>query len=131
MKLDWTNGVYLNAPRTAAWFEGWIRKRYGLGPSETMHAGDEITRALHAWRAGDRAPTVWALDRMLTKLGGHISEIPDHLWIEAKPNGRRYDEETKAKAVRAVELGEPAATVARRCGVSPKSVRKWAQEKAA
>lgn len=90
--------------------------------------GTTECRAIHRWRAEKATPTVWTLDRMLTKFGGHISQIPDDLWVTERPTqlerGRNVAPEVK---VRALELArtKPATEVAEELGVSVRSVRDW------
>jgi len=134
LKLDWTNGIYLDGPRTAGWLDGWIRKRYDLSPWEglRLHSGDEVIRAMHEWRTTKRKPTVWALDRHLTRMGGHILEIPDDLWTHNTPQRRATEEFKAAVVAETAEPGAVVAHVARRHGLPSKSVRnwiRWAQER--
>lgn len=53
-------------------------------------------RAFRRWKCGGAA-TVYAADRVLTKLGLHIHLLPDDLWIDT-PDTPAYKNTQKARA---------------------------------
>jgi hypothetical protein len=93
-------------------------------------------RAVRHWREGGSC-SVFQVDRVLTKLGIHLHELPDHLWLEEPPKGavqeqrKPFPPQVKADAVRRVLVDEePIKRVAEAVGCSPRAVRRWIERAA-
>ena len=75
------------SPETAQWLKGpglaaWL-ERHGL-TSPSLQLGHHARR-VRDWKHGGTA-SVQVADEVLVKLGYHLSELPDDLWLERNPN---------------------------------------------
>ena len=67
----WQEACYGHGPTIVAWLE-----RDGA-----LSGLDETDRKLiRRWRSGSDA-SFWVIDRLLTGLGHHVSELPDETWL--------------------------------------------------
>jgi len=82
--------------------------------------GETMSRTMARWRSGERAHYATA-DRVLTKLGLHLSEIPDEFWRWTKS-------EKKERGLRHLRNGKTPKQVSAWTGVSQVTVRKWQTE---
>lgn len=69
-------------PETAEWLDGpmlveWLEK---MGFVLTQNAIGWHHKPVRKWRNGSRAQ-VYAVDRLLSKLGVHLSELPHECWV--------------------------------------------------
>lgn len=86
-ELEWLDG-----PGVVRWLEEW-----DVRPSTLS---DNAQRRLQSWKNGTVA-SVWALDRILTPIGLHISMVPETLYVPENPHahrGMKYTDETLAEA---------------------------------
>lgn len=115
-------------PDTAEWLDGpalaaWLRDN-GLD-HPTYQLGHTLERAVSRWRDGARA-YVFVVDAVLTKLGLHLSEIPDELWTDAPQGGAsRLDSVKRAELLARLAEGEPVKAIARKVGCSSGTVRHY------
>ena len=77
---DWLDG-----PKLVAWLEAVAGDELGSG---TGRAAESASRRIGDWRRGGRA-SVYALDAILTRLGLHLSMVPEELYVEANPRRQR------------------------------------------
>lgn len=75
-----TEPQWLDGPRLVCWLEG-----KGLFSMQLQVGG--LARRVSDWKKGTTA-NVFTADRVLTRLGLHISEIPDELWVDSPLTGR-------------------------------------------
>ncbi|MGH2761415.1 MAG: hypothetical protein ACRDLD_02355 [Thermoleophilaceae bacterium] len=140
MKLNWQNGEWLDSERLADWLEGWLRCRYDLHPDEPIGEtfGDSVMRTMWRWRHEDVVPSVHTLDRILTAHGGHLSNVPDDLWVPQRPSKRagarlgRGSSYYQKRRKRLPEYdGQRAFVAAQALGVDQRTVRSWRKQEAA
>ncbi len=123
--ITWNGAGWLMTERD--WLSGpglysWLLQN-GLDHIE-LQLGYHARMARH-WRDGGTAH-VYSADAVLCKLGLHLSEIPDELWIEDPRKGRRITPEMCDEIKRRItELGQPIKVVAREVGCDPKTVRRY------
>lgn len=115
-QTDWLNG-----PRFVEWLEG-----HGL---ENIKAqlGSSLERPIRDWRYGTAA-SIYTADKILIRLGYHLSELPDDLFTDSPmvtgfsaPIGDEKRREIKRRA----RAGEGTAAISRAVGVSASTVRRW------
>jgi hypothetical protein len=73
--------------------EEWLQTA-GVIPESVEMVDETLARRLRLWRAGAQA-RVDAVDRVCVKLGIHLSELPDDVWVDhysALPVTTRYCE---------------------------------------
>lgn len=132
--VDWTNGRWLDGPKIADWLERWIHRRFNLDQDpvvregfSTVANGDTVCRMVYRWRHDSKRASVYALDRILSQYGGHISEIPDDLWCREDSRRRRhknYQTPERLEAVQySIEHGIDKAAVLFK--VTPRTIRNW------
>lgn len=121
----------INGPKLAAW----LRERdrlpldYGRQKGKTSKdACSHLHSRVRKWEQGEQA-SLEAVDKWLTFIGCHISELPDDFWEEPKKRGaaRRFSEFEKRRAVQLLRDGLSPTEIAKGLGCSPKSVRLWEQ----
>lgn len=88
-------------------------------------------RRLSAAKTEGGCVSVWVVDRILTRADLHLSDLPDELWREnrapmSRPADQPITDDARAQAIRDFHAGVPARELARRYGVSPKSIYHWA-----
>jgi hypothetical protein len=109
------------------WIDGsrlvdWLQER---GAQLTRPALGGHERAIRHWREG-KACSVYQADRVLTRLGFHLHELPDDFWLDGPPHLESYSAQVKRQAVLRVTVGSEAVKqVARSLGCDPKTVRNW------
>lgn len=124
MSLDWTNGEFVNGPKLAAW----LKERDRL-PEGTKHKDelDWLRRRITYWEKGEQA-SLAAVDRWLTYIGCHLSEIPDDLW---EPRKKRRHSSHSTPERRAMVLawmdshGASLRATAEHFDMSDRTVRSW------
>lgn len=99
-RAEWIQG-----PGLVVWLES-----HGLF-SPDIQLGFHARRIRH-WREGKTADLHTA-DIVLTKLGLHLSEIPDELWLEEAPKARRYTDKDRKEMARRLGEGQTVTAVAR------------------
>lgn len=120
--IDFTTATYADGPMLAAWI-----KRDGIGPHEGHYHRDDFCRAVLRWGEGQRASIV-SVDFHLTRLGRHISEVPDECWRDGRFIGREQTpeyEEIRRNAEKLIEQGFGDRTIAARLAIAKTTVRKW------
>lgn len=119
----------INGPKLAAWLRERDRLPLDYGREKGRTSKDPISH-LHSrvrkWAEGEQAK-LEAVDKWLTFIGCHISELPDDFWEAPKTRGaaRRFSEFEKRRAVQLLRDGLSPSEIARGLGCSPKSVRLW------
>jgi hypothetical protein len=111
---------WLDGPGLVHWLES-----HGLDNPEIQlgfHA-----RAIRHWRAGCKA-SVYVADRVLIKLGLHLSEIPDDLWVQPPKRGELSPDHQAEIVRRVCGLGRSISAVARELDCDQKTVRKYLKE---
>lgn len=117
---DWTNAEWADGPRFAAWLEAEGIK---------FHRDDEANwyHDVPLWRKG-RNVKIGTVDAILISRFRHLSEIPDEVWTDKKPQfAKRYPPEVKAEVLANVAAGTTCAEEARRLGIAEKTVQWWAR----
>jgi DNA-binding NarL/FixJ family response regulator len=111
------------------WLDGrgftyWLDSRR---PERLGLLGESTERRLRNARALSGQLSVHTVDRIVTTLGLHLSDVPDEVWVERRP--RRFHPpvppEERERAVRLRLSGTPATEIARTLGVSDRAVRSW------
>lgn len=125
--LTWENAEYASGPKLAEW----VNSRPGLVDDLVLHFGEQARRTVHRWGHDQKTVPIEAVDRWLTPIGCLLSDLPDDVWTEDRPDYSRLSEEIKEQAVQLRLAGESQAAVARRFGVTPKSVKRWVEKRAA
>jgi hypothetical protein len=113
---------WLDGPRFVTWLEGQEEHL------ENWRVGSTFGRRLTSWRSG-AAASVWAVDRILTQLGLHLSLIPEDLWLQEshlrnKEKGR-HPRVARELACRLRGEGLTIARISRTVGVSERTVQEW------
>lgn len=67
---DWITAHYADGPTVAAW----------LIAHDLDRSSDNLGRNVRRWRSGRRRVSIETLDRYLTPLGIHLSELPAEAW---------------------------------------------------
>lgn len=69
------------------WYSGpgvvaWLETNFIIKPGSNGHDefGKEVADAIRKWRTG-RTVTLWAVDRVLTKMDRHVDELPDEVVV--------------------------------------------------
>lgn len=133
MECDWLDGPA---------FVDWCRGMGFLPPENNqaeasnhhtkMHTDVNLARRLWDWKQEGKTVSVWSADKLLTDEGGHISMIPDHIWLSGKPHRSRKGKVTamvrKEAVSRVLERDEGVTAVARDLGLHPRTVGKWVQK---
>lgn len=141
-KSDWVNGEFLDGPKTADWLERWVQTRHASRPlgcrATVSNTGDvamgnllgqSTIRAMYRWRHEGETPNIHTLDEILTKLGDHISVLPDSLFLPWPPLTKKYKKATpreRANALSQIESGMSIKAAAREIGVHYRTVSGWA-----
>lgn len=69
---DWQTALAADGEKLAEWLE----KTY---PGLCQHAA--TSRRMSDWRRGARAD-FFAVDRLITRHGGHVSDVPEEFWLD-------------------------------------------------
>ena len=94
--------------------------------------GTAIKRRVTEWRAG--APvSIWSADHLLTRIGLHLSQVPDELWIAGRhrtPAPARkvrptYSKELREALVARVEAGDSLNELSIATGISERTIQRW------
>lgn len=125
-ELTWENARYALGPKLAEW----VNAQPGLIDDMVMRFGEQGRRTVHRWAFEQRVVPVEAVDRWLTPVHCLLSELPADVWTDEKPSYAHHSDETKRKAVELRLAGESQSSVARKLGVSPRSVKLWTQRAA-
>ena len=120
----------VNGPKLAAWLKERDRLPINLDtPANRSGRKDDpvwnLHRRVHAWAAGEQA-SLEAVDKWLTTIGCHISELPDDFWEDRKRRKtRNYSQFEKRRALQLLDDGLTPTEIARGLGCSPKSIAIW------
>jgi excisionase family DNA binding protein len=110
-----TQHRYLDGPKLAAWIdarEDNLESRYG----------GNIARRVFAWRRGQIAD-IYVADDILTKMGYHLSELPESFFGFQHPN--ETPDEVRVLALELYQSGLPPSKIEERIGVSRSTITKW------
>lgn len=115
---------YLDGPCLATWLD-----EHGM-ESEERELGFHARR-VREWRAGGSA-NVYTVDKVLVKLGLHLSQIPEDFWLEdfiPPVTGRPhvYSDAFRERAVDLVKQGQSAYMIAKEMGCSRNAVIAWSR----
>lgn len=114
-------------------FAKWFRARYLLNPDRLRLEdvlGDAGTRLLFACENENRNPSVYTVDKLLIGVGGHLSEIPDDLWLYGQPRPHRYyTDQEKRRALHMLDEGMTWREVSDQMGCSIDILKKWQRQK--
>jgi hypothetical protein len=100
---NWMTAKSANGPMLVEWL---VRENY-LEPSLSARSGyalrrsaahvnaDSFTRRLYDWRRG-AWPAFTTVDRYITALGRHVSELPDEIWSD-EPRPGLFTEDNPVK----------------------------------
>lgn len=69
---------WIDGPQFVGWLEQTVR---GLVP--TAELGEDLARRLRQWAEPGRVADVYLADRILTRLGHHLSEVPPEFFRES------------------------------------------------
>jgi hypothetical protein len=69
---------YIDGPKFAAWLKAIHPELEGQW---TALVGERMTKNMSAWKRGNYNATIDAADKLLVKLGRHLSEVPDEFFI--------------------------------------------------
>lgn len=122
---DYTNARSADGPTVYAWLIARIPLR------SRLLKDDSLSKIARSWRqpcngSKERLVAVEILDRWLTPVGIHLSELPDECWRWTPPRIVRRDE---CEAVCSEWLdGTPARVLARRYGVDRATVAAWVDD---
>lgn len=108
---DWLDG-----PKLVEWLG-----RYGLERSEHRLSEDHIER-LRRWGKGGKA-NVYVVDEILIRLGRHLSELPDSLFLAVTARNGGMAPERREQLLRGLLSGAPLKAIAREVGCAVSTVR--------
>ncbi len=118
------------SPETAEWLDGpglaaWLGERIPLDGLAAHH--ESMYRAILRWRNGDQA-CVYTVDDLLVRLGIHLSEVPEELFVSTTRR-RAYplSEQTRTEALRLYTEGVGPGEIGRRLGIGSGTVSGWAR----
>lgn len=119
--VSWHNAGHAHGPTVAAWII-----KSGRLPYDSHDGGPEAAanRAVRRWASGESA-SIDCLDRHLTAMGAHLSELPDDCWRRGPVNAREHSEDEVSAALDALESGRPLKQLARELHVAPSTLRRW------
>lgn len=123
--LDWTNGEWVNGPKLAAWLKE--RDRLPLPCDDRCTEVEWLRRRINYWESGGQA-SLATVDRWLSFLGCHISELPDHFWEPMAPRRVRphsTPEERQRVLAWMEEHGANQRKTADEFGLAAKTVESW------
>ncbi len=108
-------------------FLAWLEDEFKVTPEVARAHGFERQRG--EWRSG-RTVSVWAADKVLTRLELHISLIPDEVWTEEKPERgnlgwSKSSEADRLEVVARLNEGESVKEVSENTGWSETAVKEW------
>lgn len=112
--------TYLDGPKLAAWIAGRVDLVTVFQEQPTVR--DRIRK----WRNGD-CPQARGADSVLTRLGLHLSRVPDGIYIEFRRAAAVSDRD-RNRAVALYRKGKTPAEIAPKFGVRPTTVTHWAQK---
>jgi hypothetical protein len=128
MSLDWTNAEAADGPKLAEWLED------GRMPpprrwTEEDSLPQNLRRRVTAWKTGEQA-SFGCVDKYLTFLGYHVSELPDDVWVPKHPRVTKqgHPAEVRERALTLLREDPSCRRVGRKIGVSERSVRSWARK---
>jgi hypothetical protein len=124
VSVTWEDARWADGPKVAAWVD-----------EHTSFLSKSSVRAVYRWRNGAVAD-FFALDRLLTAAGFHVSDLPADVWAEGGPPNRHVPTAPRGRNAYAAKLteadvidirrevrcGEAKKALARRYGVSPKTI---------
>ncbi len=119
---------WVSGPGFVAWLKG-----QGLLTAECLsHRYGTYARQTLSWRQGQNIQ-IWTVDRLLTKLDRHISELPESIYIEPPPSPRsprkgELTAEDKALIDRALEKEMPIRAIAQLTERSETTVRRYVRK---
>ena len=126
MKMDWMDAEWANGPKLAEW----IRARM---PSEIVSKDiNVLARRVRYWELGEQA-AFDTVDTYLTRLGHHVSELPNDVWEESNPKRKCrhiYSPGERQEFVKVVQGGVTPSQMAERIGVSAHTIRQWVRNAA-
>ncbi len=128
MKPD--DSFWISGPGFVAWLQG----QGLLGADVLAHRfGPTYSRLTLKWREGSNIQ-IWTVDKLLTQLDRHISELPDNLYINPPPRPRpprkgELTPEEKVRIDRALGKEVPVRAIAKIVGRSETTVRKYVKKK--
>jgi hypothetical protein len=76
--LTWATAVWADGVKVVAWLEA-----HEILPEAFGVEMDTISSAVRRWRNG-RPARIDSVDNILTRLGVHVSELPDEVWLAKK-----------------------------------------------
>lgn len=106
-------------------FSAWLRD-HGL-TSPALQVDFNAARLICKWESQGGLASVYTADRILTRLGFHLSELPDDIWADRSPTDSRVPAETREQAVARLAAGERAGAIAAELGVDRRTVSYWAR----
>lgn len=113
---DWLDG-----PRLVRW-----AKEEGVWDDTLEVAHPSFVRRLREWEKPGTLANVYTVDGHLTKIGRHLSEIPDECYTDREPNkkgtDKRLTHEQRKALVADLDAGERPQILAQRYGVASRSV---------
>ena len=129
---DWLEMEYLNAKGFLKWVEEQGVK-LPVFPSNQMNGGDisdpRWLRCIHRWRKETDQINVYTADEFLIHVGLHLTLMPKHLYEDrthSDNSKKKFPAELRHKIL---ADDDPHTVVAKRYGVSPRTVANYRKEK--
>lgn len=129
-RVDWTNATHAHGPALAEWMEQGDRLPEQFGHNQTGDRCQSLLRAVSRWARGEN-PSFESVDRWLTFIGYHPSEVPDECWTNTPSNvlrgGKRHfhPPEIRARAIEEYVRSGNVKDAAMRAGVGATTLRTW------
>lgn len=110
---DWIDG-----PKLVAWLK---LRGFQARPHFVKYA-----HRIEHWQKGGRA-NVYTVDDLLTRLGYHLSELPEDFWTAPPRYGNETSPEVQDEIARRAVEGEPVRKISAELSVGRKTVERYAK----
>jgi len=111
---------YLDGPKLAEYI---IR----IYPTYYEQLNDSQVRRINAW-SNSVAASIWTADEIITRLGGHLSELPEDFTLPPQEPQKPISAKKKAQVIERYRAGEAAAKLGREIDRSASAVVKWSRK---
>jgi hypothetical protein len=117
-------------------FADWLEARLGEEGMAQLRTWARWDRAYRRWDAEARTISIYTIDELFRDIGLDLWEIPDSIYSKEGPHvgraqGTKYPPELREKVAQEYRKHGNAPKIAKRYGVSARSVWNWSRDRSA